>query len=138
MLSQLQSYMANPTNRQARAMGPGNPGGSLLFRLVLCSRGSIKLGAELDQGAALASPVPIGVTQGINTAAIFLLIKLLALADFYHARRAAALSPVVIPIGQPVIASRGAAAAIVDLLHVLPARDAEGTRHHGKAILERV
>ena len=59
---------------------------------------------------------------------------MLAFADFDHARAAAAFAPVEIPIHQTVIRRGGAAAAVVDLRHVFPARDAQRAGEHGKAV----
>src|SRR5580693_3710802 len=77
----------------------------------------------------------VGVAQRVDAAAIFLLIKFFALADLDHPLRAAALAPVEIPVGQPIVARRGAMTASVYLGHGLPPRDAERTRHHGEAVL---
>src|SRR5262249_42154849 len=93
------------------------------------------LHADFDLGAAGVGAVLVGVAQGIDAAAIFLLIEFLALADLDHAGGAAALAPVVGPIGQPVIFGGGACPAAIDLVHVLPARDAQGRGDDRKAML---
>ena len=80
---------------------------------------------DLHISPARIAAVFVGVAQGIDAAAIFLLIKMLALRDFDHTVGTALLAPVVIPIGEAFITRGGAAAAIVDLLHVLPPGDAE-------------
>ena len=67
----------------------------------------------------------VGVAQRVNAAAIFLLIKFLALRNLDHAVGAALLAPVVIPIAEPLITRCCAAAAIIDLLHILPARNSK-------------
>jgi len=54
--------------------------------------------ADFNRGATLRFAVVVGIAQRIGAAAIFLLIKMLAFADFYHARAAAAFAPVVLPI----------------------------------------
>src|SRR5690606_6664070 len=79
--------------------------------------------------------MPVGVAQGINATAILLLVEILALADLDHAGGSTTLAPVVIPVSHPRITRRGANAAIVDLLHVLPARNAQRTGDHRKAML---
>jgi hypothetical protein len=71
--------------------------------------------------------VAVGVSQRIHAAAIFLLVKLFALADFDHARRSAAFAPVVGPVDKLGVARRGALAAAIDLVHVFPARYAQRT-----------
>src|SRR5690606_11894212 len=67
----------------------------------------------------------VGVPQGIHAAAILLLVKVLALADFDHAGGAAAFAPVIGPVDEFGIAGGGPLAAAVDLVHVLPARNAQ-------------
>src|SRR5690606_17251885 len=64
-----------------------------------------------------------------------LLVEFLALADLDHPGGAAALAPIVLPVAQAFVGSCRAAAAIVDLLHVLPARDAERGGDHREAVL---
>src|SRR5690606_12028429 len=84
---------------------------------------------------ALRRPVGVGVTRGIGAAAVFLLVELLALADLDHALRAALLAPVVLPVDEAGIARGRPHAAVVDLGHVLPARDAQRAGDHGEAVL---
>src|SRR3546814_10132086 len=72
-----------------RATAVGRPGGaSGRFGVVL----AVILDADLDAVAALRSAVAVGIAQRVHTAAVFLLIKLFAFADFDHARRTAARS----------------------------------------------
>ena len=42
--------------------------------------------ADFNRLAPFLAPPSVGVAQGVHAAAVFLLIKMLALADFYHAR----------------------------------------------------
>lgn len=63
----------------------------------------------------------ITVAQRVDAAAVLLLVKALALADIDHPRGSALFAPVVIPVDHVWIMSGGALAAVVDLLHVLPA-----------------
>ena len=77
--------------------------------------------AQLDGDAALRFAVGIGVAQGVGATAIFLLVEMLALADFNHACAAAAFAPVEIPINQVIVRLCSAMAAAVDLFHVFPA-----------------
>src|SRR5579872_487425 len=95
----------------------------------------IILGPQRDRFAALGTAMLIGVAQRIDAAAIFLLVKLFALADLDHALGAAALAPVEIPVAQAVVSAGGAVPAIVDLGHVLPARNAERRGHDRKIVL---
>mmetsp|Transcript_12864 Transcript_12864/g.30211 ORF Transcript_12864/g.30211 Transcript_12864/m.30211 type:complete len:220 (-) Transcript_12864:931-1590(-) len=80
----------------------------------------------------------VGVPQRVNTAAVFLLVEVLALADLDHARRAATLAPVVFPVHHTWVLGRRTHAAVVDLLHVLPTRYTQRTGDHRKAMLMRI
>ena len=42
--------------------------------------------ADFNRLAPFLAPPCVGVAQGVHAAAVFLLIKMLALADFYHTR----------------------------------------------------
>lgn len=77
--------------------------------------------AQFDGDAALRFAVGIGIAQRIGATAVFLLVEMLALADFYHARAASAFAPVEIPINQVIVRFGSAMAAAVDLFHVFPA-----------------
>ena len=89
---------------------------------------AVKCFAERDVLAAGFTAVFVGIAQGIDAATIFLLIEMLALRDFDHAIGTAVFAPVIIPIFHAFVARGGAAAAIIDLLHVFPARNAETRR----------
>src|SRR5690606_31576192 len=88
-----------------------------------------------DRFAASRTAVPVGVAQRIDAPTIFLLIKLLALGDLDHARRAAALAPVVRPVDQIRITGCRAFPAAIDLVHVLPARNPQRTGYCVKTVL---
>ena len=47
---------------------------------------AVILHANLNRLASFFAPPCVGVAQGVHAAAVFLLVKMLALADFYHAR----------------------------------------------------
>src|SRR5580658_1837518 len=100
----------SPPHPARYASDPPPPGEGEASRLLLAGSGVvalvIELSAERNRQAAAAAAVLIGVAQRIDAAAIFLLIKFLALADFDHAGGAAALAPVEIPIAQALIAAR--------------------------------
>src|SRR5690606_15990655 len=96
---------------------------------------AVELHTDPDRRATARRPVRIGVTQRIHAAAVLLLVELLPLADLDHALGAALLAPVVLPVHEARIARRGPHAAVVDLRHVLPARDAERAGDDGKAVL---
>ena len=70
------------------------------LRLVLGGLITVIQYAQLDGDAALRFAVGVGVAQGVGASAIFLLVEMLALADFNHACAAAAFAPVEIPINQ--------------------------------------
>lgn len=63
----------------------------------------------------------IAIAQRVDAAAVLLLVKALALADIDHPRGSALFTPVIIPVDHAWIMPGGALAAVVDLLHVLPA-----------------
>lgn len=110
-----------------------------------CGRGrrsadflSIVQYAWLDAFPPHCDAMAVGVTQRISAAAVLLLVEILALADLDHACRTAALSPVVVPVQQARIAFGGSLPAVVDLLHVLPPRDAERAGNDRKVVFVRV
>src|SRR5690606_38679600 len=86
---------------------------------------AVELDPDLDRFASLRAPMAVGVAQRVDASAVLLLVERFALADLDHARRAAALAPVVGPVHQIGIARCRPLAAAVDLVHVLPARDAQ-------------
>src|SRR5687767_1793503 len=96
---------------------------------------SVVLNAKFYDFPPILTALTIGVTQRLDAAAVLLLVELLALADLDHALGAALLAPVEVPVHEIGVARRGAAAAVVDLVHVLPARDAERAGHDGEAVL---
>src|SRR3569623_1196840 len=108
------------------------------LRLVVGGILPIELDAKLDRLSPAGAAVGIGIAQRIDAAAIFLLVEFLALADIDHAGGTAALAPIVVPVLQSLVFRGCALSAIVDLRHVLPARDTERTRYHRKAVLMRI
>src|SRR6185503_10353546 len=96
------------------------------------------LDPDFDALAPLREAVAVGVAQRIDAAAILLLVELFALADLDHAVGAALLAPVVVPVHQSRVARGGAHPAAVDLLHALPARDAERAGDDRETVLVRV
>ena len=111
--------VAFPYNRQ-RSTG-------ILFVAVI-------LHPDFNRRPPLGFAVGVGIAQGIGTAAVFLLVETLALADFNHARTAAAFAPVEVPIHQAGVFFSSTAAAIINLVHVFPAGNAEAAGEHGKAV----
>ena len=65
----------------------------------------------------------VAVAQGVDTAAIFLLVEMFPFGNLKHSARPAAFAPVVIPIAYAVIAACGAVATAVDLVKVFPPRN---------------
>src|SRR5690606_30597223 len=98
----------------------------------------VVLNPDLDALAPLGDTVAVGVAQRVHAAAVFLLVEILALADLDHALGSAALAPVVCPIEHAGITGRGTFPAVVDLLHVLPAGNSQGTRDGVVAVLVRI
>jgi len=95
----------------------------------------VELDLALDLGASVGLAPGVGVAEAVDAAAVLLLVELLALRDLDHALAAALLPPVVGPVGHALVAGGGPLAAGVDLLHVLPAGDAERARDEIEAVL---
>ena len=70
----------------------------------------------------------VSVTKRIDATAVLLLVERFALADFNHPLRTTVLAPVISPVHEIVISCGSTFTAAVDLIHVLPARDAERAR----------
>ena len=76
----------------------------------------------------------VAVAQRVDTAAVFLHVEMFAFADLDHALAAAAFAPVVSPVLHVGIGRGGTHAAVVDLLHVFPAADAQRAGDDGEAV----
>ena len=80
----------------------------------------------------------VTVPERINAAAVFLLVKLFPLADLNHARGSALFTPVIVPVHHTRIARRRTLAAVIYLLHVLPAGDPQRAADDAESIFCRI
>ena len=80
----------------------------------------------------------VTVPERINAPAVFLLVKLLPLADLNHARGAALFTPVIVPVNHTRIARGSTLAAVIYLLHVFPAGDPQRAADDAESIFCRI
>src|ERR1700687_786731 len=96
--------------------------------------GPIVLRSPDDGIAPGLATVTIGITQRIDTSAIFLLVEFLTLADVDHALTPPALAPIVVPVGESLVGCRCASTTRIDMSHIFPARDAKRAGHHWEPV----
>ena len=95
---------------------------------------SIKFRTNFNRFQAFLTTIFVAISQGLNAAAIFLLIKFFLLTDFNHSLRTAFFPPVIVPKNQVRIMTCGTLSAIIHLLQVFPARNAQRSGKNSKTV----